>query len=290
MSGAYSGVMAAPKTEFSGPRLRSDLHGYYLDGESVDGFPDRPELPLSDRIVIARLGRRYSPTALSDAQRKLLRTPTAKRRPIASELLRGFAINETAMDAAAEEGYLEELSERDLHLVADPSLHPDLPRVAYPLAIGELAILAGASTRQLRHWEDAGLVPAVRVNGQRRFYSASVARALVLARAETYQVSALASIARGERDGLRLLRLVAATAASFARDRLSSRQSAPFVDAAHKLSGLTTLLSLAPRPQRATTARTKRKAPVLTARGSASVVRRSKAVGSTTQRPKARSA
>ncbi len=235
MLSRYSGGV---KRLMSGPRLRPDLRGYIIDGEAVDGFADRTDLSLSDRIVIARLCNRYSPKHLSAVQRKLSRTSEAQRQPVASDLLRGFAINDATIDAVAEEGFLEELTEDELRLVGDPSLHPDLPNATYPLTIGQLATLTGATQRQLRHWDDAALVPAERVNGQRRFYSAGVVRAFVLARADTYQVTALASIARGEPEGLRLLRLVAASAAALAKEGLSGQASVSFVEAAHRLSGL----------------------------------------------------
>lgn len=235
--------MATHQKPVNGPLLRPDLSGYHIDGRSVDGFADRPDRPLHDRVLIARLSRRYSPNDLSPAQRRLLRE-SGEGVPTASELLRGFAKNDADVASVEDDGFLEELTEEELRLVSSPSSHPKLGQVSYPLSIGELEALSGASARQLRHWADAGLLPVAWVSGQRRFYSASVVRALVLARSDTYQVTALASIARGEPEGMRLVRLVASTAASLARSGLSPRASAPYVKAARTLADLPASMQL----------------------------------------------
>jgi hypothetical protein len=59
--------------------VRADGKGYTHAGESVDGFADRPELPQTLRVRLARLGERYAPERLSSVQRELLASPLAKR-------------------------------------------------------------------------------------------------------------------------------------------------------------------------------------------------------------------
>jgi hypothetical protein len=54
------------------PLVRADGEGYTYAGAWVDGFADRPELPLPVRVRLARLGERYAPRKLSAAQRDLL--------------------------------------------------------------------------------------------------------------------------------------------------------------------------------------------------------------------------
>lgn len=61
------------------PLVRADGKGYTYAGESVDEFADRPELPQTLRVRLARLGERYAPEQLSPVQRELLASPLAKR-------------------------------------------------------------------------------------------------------------------------------------------------------------------------------------------------------------------
>ena len=220
-----------------GAVLRPDLKGYRLGDVSVDGFADRADVSAEDRVVIARLCRRYAADELSPTQRRLLRE-SGDAVPSASEVLRGFARNDADVASVEDDGFLEELSDAELAVVAYPALHPRLPDARYPLSIGELETVTGASARQLRHWADAGLLPVVRLGGQRRFFSAAVVRAFVLVRSDTYEVSALASIARADPDGLRLVRLVASTAAGLASRDMSPAASAPFIQAARTLADL----------------------------------------------------
>lgn len=71
------------------------------------------------------------------------------------------------------------LSKEDRALVKDPNRHPQLSGVKYPLSVGQLATLAGASSDQVRRWHDLGLLPTRRTQGKhRKFYEAAAARAL----------------------------------------------------------------------------------------------------------------
>lgn len=165
------------------PLVRADGEGYTYIGEWVDGFADRPELPMLVRVRLARLGERYAPERLSAAQRDLLASPMAERdvmrQPSAD--LDGFEANAQEMERAFEDGVYAELTQEQHAWVADPGSHPALADdIRYPLTRGQLRLLTRASERQLRHWSDEGLIPSHWVGTRRLYYSSAAARALVL--------------------------------------------------------------------------------------------------------------
>jgi DNA-binding transcriptional MerR regulator len=201
------------------PLVRVDGQGYTYAGESTDGFADRLDLPIEARVRLARLAERYTPKRLSEAQRELLASPQAERdasrRPSAAQ--DGFQADEDEAARAWEEGVYAELPQEQQEWVALPGLHPTLPdAIRYPLTLGQLHILSGASERQLRHWTDEDLIPAHRAGTHRRYYSAAVARALLLAQMTPQQVAALIALRRGGRSGRRLVVMIGSVMASIA--------------------------------------------------------------------------
>ncbi len=201
------------------PLIRADGRGYTYAGESVNGFSDRPELALQVRVRLARLAERYTPKKLSSAQRELLASPQAERdasrRPSAAQ--EGFQADEEEAARAWEEGVYAELSVEQQAWVAEPSRHPALPDATrYPLTLGQLHLLTGASERQLRHWTDEDLIPAHRAGTHRRFYSAAAARALLLTQMTLQQVASLIALCRGGDPGRRLAVLIGSVMASAA--------------------------------------------------------------------------
>jgi DNA-binding transcriptional MerR regulator len=201
------------------PLVRADGGGYTYAGEWIDGFADRPELPLPVRVRLARLGERYAPKKLSTAQRDLLASPLAERdatRQPSAEL-DGFQANAQEIERAFEDGVYAELTPEQQMWVADPSSHPALAEDArYPLTLGQLHLLTGASERQLRHWTDEDLIPSHRAGAHRRYHSAAVARSLLLADASPQQVATLIALRKGGEHGRRLWTLIGGIAASLA--------------------------------------------------------------------------
>jgi hypothetical protein len=199
------------------PLVRADADGYTYAGEWIDGFADRPELPLTVRVRLARLGERYAPKKLSAAQRELLASPLAERdatRPASPEM-EGFQADALDAERAWEEGVYDELSDEQREWVSRPSSHPVLPEdVRYPLTLGQLHLLTGASERQLRHWTDEELIPAHRAGTHRRYYSAAAARALLLAHMPPQQVASLITVRRGGEPGRRLVVMFGSVLAS----------------------------------------------------------------------------
>jgi excisionase family DNA binding protein len=201
------------------PLVRADGAGYTYAGDSVDGFADRVDVPIEARVRLARLAERHTPRRLSEAQRELLASPQAERdatrRPSPAQA--GFQADEEDVARAMEEGVYAELSSKQREWVAQPGSHPQLPdAIRYPLTLGQVHILTGASERQLRHWADEGLIPAHRAGTHRRFYSAAVARALLLAQMPPQQVAFLTALRHGGEPSRRLAVLVGSVIASAA--------------------------------------------------------------------------
>ncbi len=196
------------------PLIRADGRGYTYAGESTDGFADRPGLPTQARVRLARLAERYAPKKLSKVQRELLASPLAERdatrQPSPDQ--EGFQADATEAERAWGEGVLAELSSEQQAWMSDPGSHPLLPDgTRYPLTLGELHVLTGASERQIRHWSDEGLVPSHRAGTHRRYYSTAVARALLLAEMSPQLVAALIALRQGGDHGRRLWALIGAT-------------------------------------------------------------------------------
>jgi hypothetical protein len=201
------------------PLIRADGEGYTYAGERVDGFADRPDLPVRVRVRLARLGERYAPKKLSATQRELLASPLAERDATRapSDRQEGFRADALDAERAWEDGVYAELSTEQQEWVGDPSRHPSLSKDArYPLTLGQLHLLSGASERQLRHWTDEDLIPAHRAGTHRRYYSAAVARALLLAQMSPQQVAALIALRHGGDPGRRLWVLIGSVTASLA--------------------------------------------------------------------------
>ncbi|MGO9321072.1 MAG: MerR family transcriptional regulator [Solirubrobacteraceae bacterium] len=199
------------------PTLRGDQAGYVLGGRPIEGFDDRPDLGPRARLILARMAQHYAPETLSDAQRDLLEMPEQEI-PQPSERLVDLTRNLEDLDAAHQAGLFDDLSAEEVALIRDPSNHPDLPDARYPLTIGQTAKLTGASPVQLRRWAEARLIPSVPVRGRLHFLGAGVLYAMLLAKTQKYEVSALMRILRGDEAGARLVRLLGVTLASISAE------------------------------------------------------------------------
>jgi DNA-binding transcriptional MerR regulator len=221
------------------PLVRADADGYTYAGEWIDGFADRPELPLQVRVRLARMGERYAPKKLSAVQRDLLASPQAERDATRQPSPEQDGFQADALDAerAWEEGVYAELSAEQQEWVSDPSLHPAVSDDArYPLTLGQLHLLSGASERQLRHWTDEDLIPAHRAGTHRRYYSAAVARTLLLAQMTPQQMASLIALRRGGDPGRRLVVLIGSVMASAAdRADVSEQERSDILQGARAL-------------------------------------------------------
>jgi hypothetical protein len=228
--------MAVVTNSESLPTLRADLRGYVLDGEAVEGFADREELSVEARTVIARLARAYAPDEVSSPQEELLATVEDDRSD-GVDLLQALADDEWDIEAAFMAGFYDELSDEKLALVREPWRHSSLEGRSYPLKIGEVVKLTTATERQLRHWEENGLLPVYYINGQRRYFRGGVVRAMVLADAPVYEVAALSSLIRkGAERFVRLAAVVLAGNPDYERVKSAARE---LTSAGAYLDGLT---------------------------------------------------
>lgn len=188
-------------TTTASPRLHGSGEGYLIGNEWFEGFADRPELPEQDRVLIAQWAARFTPDQLSDEQGQLLAERIATPR-FASQALEdvGAAIRDAEEDLpqAVRIGLYSLLSEDELEKVRFPSLTSALEGRNYPLAVNELAKLTGVTPKQIRHWDDVGLLPSHRLENQRRFYSAAAVHAFALRRLDPYQVAVLSLVIRGD--------------------------------------------------------------------------------------------
>jgi DNA-binding transcriptional MerR regulator len=147
--------------------------GYRIGEHLVEGFPDDLRLTQGQRLRIAGWARALAPGSLTETQRGLLDGFQAE--PSAA---RARAEEESSYRASPIWGLLDESQRR---LVEEPSAHPALAGVGYPLRTAQLATLVEASDEQIRYWNEVGLLPARRTaGGQRRFYAAAAMRAFLL--------------------------------------------------------------------------------------------------------------
>lgn len=205
--------MAGKQTAAPRAKLHASRRGYMLDGRFIEGFPLLPELGKEDRLRVARWAKRLRPRELTDEHRRVLAEAggaTGRPQRVVDELA-GYSDNLFDLQDAFHQHLFEELSANERRWVREPATHPAMKDRGYPLTTGGLSKITGASERQIRHWADIGLLPSHRVGEQRRFFSAGLVKALVLARTEQYQRAGIAALVRGGDDAARFARLMGAT-------------------------------------------------------------------------------
>jgi hypothetical protein len=190
------------------PVIRPDRRGYVLNDEWVDGFSDRPELPVKVRRQIAVLAQRYAPDDISDEQRTLF---VARSEDRGSDMLRALSEDEADLDEAFAEGLYDSLDEQELARAREQS---------YPLSIGEVEALTGATARQLRHWEEQGLLRLHSFGAQRRYLRGGVLRAMALVKQEQYVLATLGKVVKEPTHLVKLIGL--ALRDSGDRDKISA--------------------------------------------------------------------
>lgn len=188
-------------------KLDHRRRGYVLDGEPRAGFADPEGLSDADRLLVARWARRFTPDQLSEAQRALLAGPEAER--VVSVAQRELRDNQLELRSPYLAALYQSLTEDEQRCVEDPGSSPKGKGAEYPLTVGDIARIAGASERQVRKWADDGLLPCYREGSQRRFYSAALIRAFAIGRASAQEKAVLAAAAQGQAGYL--FQLIAAT-------------------------------------------------------------------------------
>jgi predicted transcriptional regulator len=88
---------------------------------------------------------------------------------------------ERAMQLAIDLGLYARLDAEQVRAIREPwSVLDGARRQEYPLSTGEVSRITGTSAKQIRTWEASSLVPAYRITGRRRFFSAALVNAFLL--------------------------------------------------------------------------------------------------------------
>ena len=88
---------------------------------------------------------------------------------------------ERAMQLAIDLGLYARLNAEQIRAISEPwTVLGGTRRRQYPLNTGEVAQITGTSAKQIRTWEASSLVPAYRITGRRRFFSAALVNAFLL--------------------------------------------------------------------------------------------------------------
>lgn len=217
--------------------LDPQRRGYYLDGELRPGFADNPELSPRERLAIARWAEGFTPETLSPEQRQLLAEAPP---PSVSLRQREAAQNNRDLRSRYMTALYDSLTDEERLMVHDPSYSPKRPDVDYPLTVGEMAAITGATERKIRNWADEDLLPYFRDGNDRRFYSAALIRAFVLQRTPTHIKAVVAATAQGK--AAPAFQLLAATVGRAAH-RMPPKPAEQLTRLADELSSASQLMS-----------------------------------------------
>lgn len=184
-----------------------DHAGYTLGERAVFGFDDNELLPSRQRRRIAQWAKNFG-------------TPTSEQLAM---LDRGTSPQQSDAQAQANDlasvwrsPVFSLLSKSEQDLIRDPA--QALDGRGYPLTIGALATLTNATTRQIRHWSNLGLLPATRNSRNDRLYGPAAAmRACWFARHGQDAVTTLSQYVNPEKAGS-LLAMVASMLHEHAAD------------------------------------------------------------------------
>jgi hypothetical protein len=88
---------------------------------------------------------------------------------------------ERSMQLAIDLGLHARLNAEQIRAIREPwTVLGGTRRREYPLNTGEVAQITGTTAKQIRTWEASSLVPAYRIAGRRRFFSAALVYAFLL--------------------------------------------------------------------------------------------------------------
>jgi DNA-binding transcriptional MerR regulator len=173
----------AEEITFEGvPQLRADQAGYILDGERVEGFADRTDVDARGRRALAEWAEAFTPDALQDEQKRILAQPDPGLSDTERQLLHGAIEDaERDMPLAIDLGLYARLDAEQIRVIREPWTVLGGPRQReYPLNTGEVARITGTSAKQVRTWQEIGLLPAYWIAGRRHFFSAALVYAFLL--------------------------------------------------------------------------------------------------------------
>jgi DNA-binding transcriptional MerR regulator len=173
----------AEEITFEGrPQLRADRAGYILEGERVEGFADRTDIDARGRRALAEWAESFTPDVLQDKQKRILEQPDPGLSDTERQLVKGAIEDaERDMPLAIDLGLYARLDAEQIRAIREPwTVLGGARRREYPLNTGEVARITGTSAKQVRTWEESGLLPAYWIAGRRHFFSAALVYAFLL--------------------------------------------------------------------------------------------------------------
>ena len=195
----------AEEVTFEGrPQLRADRAGYILDGERVEGFADRTDVDERGRRLLARWAEAFTPDALQDEQKQILAEPDPGLSDTERQLLHGAIEDaERDMPLTIDLGLYARLDAEQIRVMREPWTVLGGPRRReYPLNTGEVAKITGTSPKQVRTWEESGLIPAYRIAGRRHFFPAALVYAFLLKDLDRNEIRGVGRILSAEPNDL----------------------------------------------------------------------------------------
>jgi len=195
----------AEEVTFEGrPQLRADRAGYILDGERVEGFADRTDVDERGRRLLARWAEAFTPDALQDEQKQILAEPDPGLSDTERQLLHGAIEDaERDMPLTIDLGLYARLDAEQIRVMREPWTVLGGPRRReYPLNTGEVAKITGTSPKQVRTWEESGLLPAYRIAGRRHFFPAALVYAFLLKDLDRNEIRGVGRILSAEPNDL----------------------------------------------------------------------------------------
>jgi DNA-binding transcriptional MerR regulator len=221
MSSDDSNIPAEQLTLDGRPQLRADRAGYILDGDYVEGFADRTNIDARSRRALAEWAESYTPNALQDEQKRILAQPDPGPSDTERQLVKGAIENaERDMPLAIDLGLYARLDAEQIRMIREPwTVLGGARRRRYPLNTGEVARITGTSAKQVRTWEESGLLPAYRIAGRRHFFSAALVYAFLLKDLDRHEIRGVGRILSAEPNDL----LPEIAAAAIANSRHTDR-------------------------------------------------------------------
>ena len=195
----------AEEVTFEGrPQLRADRAGYILDGERVEGFADRTDVDERGRRLLARWAEAFTPDALQDEQKQILAEPDPGLSDTERQLLHGAIEDaERDMPLTIDLGLYARLDAEQIRVMREPwTALGGTRRREYPLNTGEVAKITGTSPKQVRTWEESGLLPAYRIAGRRHFFPAALVYAFLLKDLDRNEIRGVGRILSAEPNDL----------------------------------------------------------------------------------------
>ena len=195
----------AEEVTFEGrPQLRADRAGYILDGERVEGFADRTDVDERGRRLLARWAEAFTPDALQDEQKQILAEPDPGLSDTERQLLHGAIEDaERDMPLTIDLGLYARLDAEQIRVMREPWTVLGGPRRReYPLNTGEVAKITCTSPKQVRTWEESGLLPAYRIAGRRHFFPAALVYAFLLKDLDRNEIRGVGRILSAEPNDL----------------------------------------------------------------------------------------